>query len=199
MNTAIRRSLLSALLFCAIAVGGCTRRPVQAPAVPPPPVPPEPEVRQVYSSRFIHSGSGLIFEAPEGWGFIEKPVYALAECRPRQAESDLPVILVQASPASEKLSMEAIVSGYSKQIAKGIENPKIILDQAVKTGFEGAQAYQIACTGQLTGTSVTSSPVLIRKGGWLVVATLICPQPDYAALKALFAQAVRIQEPAAKP
>ena len=95
--------------------------------------------------------------------------------------------------------MEAIVSGYSKQIAKGIENPKIILDHAVKTGFEGTQAYQIACTGQLAGTSVTSSPVLIRRGGWLVVATLICPQTDYAALKPLFAQTVRIQEPDAKP
>lgn len=179
--------------------GGCARRSVQTPVAPPSLVPPEPEVRQVYSPSFSHSGSGLAFEAPQGWGFVQKPGYALAECRPRQAESDLPVILVQASPASEDLSMEAIVSGYSKQIAKGIENPKIILDQAVKTGFEGAQAYQIACTGQLAGTPVTSSPVLIRRGGWLVVVTLICPQPDYAALKPLFSRAVRIQEPAAKP
>jgi hypothetical protein len=199
MTALCRRILLAALLFCAIAAGGCVRRSVQTPIAPPSLVPPEPEVRQVYLPSFSHSGSGLTFDAPEGWGFVQKPGYALAECRPRQAESDLPVILVQASPASEDLSMEAIVSGYSKQIAKGIENPKIILDHAVKTGFEGAQAYQIACTGQLAGTSVTSSPVLIRRGGWLVVATLICPQTDYAALKPLFAQTVRIQEPDAKP
>lgn len=144
---------------------------------------------------FTHAPSGLKFDAPEGWGFVAKPGYALAECRPKQAESDLPVILVQASPAAAELSMEAIVSGYSRQIARGIETPKIILDQSVTTAFEDAQAYQIAYTGTLAGSAVTGSPVLIRKGGWLVVVTLLCAQNDYEDLKQPLARFARLREP----
>lgn len=159
----------------------------------PPAQQPEPAPARIsYKSSLVHRESGLRFDAPQGWGFVEKPQYSLAECRVRDLEGDLPVILVQASPASADLSMEVIVSGYSREITRRIASPKIIVDQAVVTQFRSAQAYQVAYSGSLAGSQVMGSAVLIHTGDWLVVATLLCPPSDFDRLESLLRRFARL-------
>ncbi len=131
-------------------------------------------------------GAGLRLKAPDGWTFVEHPEHVQAQCRPRGSEDDLPVILVQADSVKTDLTLRAIVSGFSRQIPRALEEPVLTRDEEVPVALEGVESYEISCTGRLKDRPVTMVQRMLRKRGWLVVITFMAPSPDYAAHEPAF-------------
>lgn len=149
---------------------------------------PSGQVRIRLSPVFVHAPSGLKLQAPKGWGFLPKAqvAYVSAQCRPQNARGELPVMLAQAAKVSTDLTMEALVAGYSKQIARAVSSPNIVKDEQIKGGLGGAEAYEIIFTGRLKREAVEGRQVLLRKDGWFYVITQMAGQADFQARKAAF-------------
>jgi len=169
------RTLVLVVVAMAL-VPGCARQPA-------PPAGAERGAGLAVAQRTVKTfrlpDSGLRMSAPQGWSFAAKPQYVGAECRPDGAKGDLPVILVQESSMATQLSLQAIVSGFSKQIAKGVQEPKVTKDQGVKLPLAGSEAYEVAYTGKLSGVPIQGSQTLIRKGRWFFVVTAMTKAGDF--------------------
>jgi len=144
-----------------------SRRPV----VPPPRRPAVQEDPGL--SEVTVAGTGLRMKAPTGWSFVRNPGPVQARCRPRNARGDLPVILVQAGRVQPGLSLRAIVSGFTRQIPRALEDPVLFRDEEVPVELEQVGSYEVACRGRLDGRPVTMVQRILHRGGWVVVVTFI--------------------------
>lgn len=163
-------------------VQGCGRSPVIAPESS------DPAETQTLVRTQTLPGTGLKMTAPEGWGFVPDPEFVQAECRPEGATGDLPVILAQSDTIKTDLSLPSIVSGFTRQIPKGIENPEITRDESLRTHLADTEAYQVGFKGKLENESVQGLQVMLKKGRRLVVLTLLAKQQGYQANSKLFEQ-----------
>lgn len=183
------RYLPIVLIACAVVVSGCSRPQepgTQAPTVESTPDTEPAAAERELTSTITLSGPGLRLDAPEGWGFVRDPEYVDAECVPEDADGDLPVILVQTQSVRTDLSMEAIVSGFSRQLPKGIEDLEIVKDEAVQVKGPDVEAYEVGYNGSVEGEQVRGSQVLMKKQNWLVVATLMSAPDEHEQTGAVF-------------
>ncbi|MCC6484261.1 MAG: hypothetical protein IT209_05380 [Armatimonadetes bacterium] len=181
------RFALGMWVMAALALSGCARQASVRSAAPPAHQSrSNPETH--LSADYVHPPSGLRLKAPQGWGFVDKPEvdYVQAQCQPTKATGDLPVMLLQASKISTDLSMEALVAGYSKQMARGVDSPDIEKDEQIKGGTGGAEGYEIVFTGKLKHKAVKGRQVILRRDGWFYVITQMAPQADYPRYSAAF-------------
>jgi len=191
--TLVRYSLV--LFAGLVAISGCA--PNHSSNSVPSSKPSHPRLPAVagkdLTNTFLHEASGLSIKAPAGWGFVpdSKVEYVTAECRPRASQGDLPVILVQTAALKTYLTLESFVSSYAQKIGKGVDNPKIEKDEAIKGGVQGAEGYEIRYTGKLKGQPITGSLVILRKDKWFTVLTRICRQLDSEKLQPTFDEFMR--------
>ncbi len=180
------KSIIAPLLAL-LLLAGCGVRPSSRKEVIPSALPPAASAERVLAEIAIR-GAGLRLKAPAGWAFAEQPEYVQAQCRPLGSEADFPVILVQSDSVKTDLTLRAIVSGFTRQIPRALENPVVTRDEEVPIGLQGVESYEVACRGRLEGQAVVMTQRILRKGGWLVVITFIVPASDQQRYEPAFRQ-----------
>lgn len=178
------RTLLPLVTACLLA-GGCSQPSRVKPGAGPAQTV-RPHAQNKLLADYVLRPGGLKMQAPAGWGFVPSPRLVQAQCRPEKSNSDLPVILVQQARVSRQLSMESIVTGYSRQITRGTSKPKVIKDQTITVPISGAEAYEVAYTGLLAHQPVVGSQVLVRKGDWLYVLVFLSRRGQYPQARPAF-------------
>ncbi|MEJ5298090.1 MAG: hypothetical protein WHZ52_08655 [Armatimonadota bacterium] len=175
------------MLLALLLLAGCGMRPSSREEVIPPAPPPAASAEQGLAEITVR-GAGLRLKAPDGWAFAEQPEYVQAQCHPRGSEADLPVILVQSDSVKTDLTLRAIVSGFTRQIPRALENPVVTRDEEVPIGLQGVESYEVACRGRLEGHAVVMTQRILRKGGWLVVITFMAPASELQRYEPAFRQ-----------
>lgn len=176
------------LLLAVLCLSGCSQKQNSTSATSSPQQSTKPSKNVKLLPSFKDADSGLTADAPDGWGFLPKDQveYVNAQCLPQDSKGDLPVILIQMDDIQTDLTFDQIVSNYSKQIAKGIDNPKITKDESIKDGINGAEAYEVVVNGKLKGQPVTSTQTLLKKDKFFIVVTQMCRQINYEKLQPVF-------------